>query len=157
MELASIEKLLEKYLNATTSIQEEEILKKYFNSEKVAPHLKEYGMMFEYFKQSKDDTFTKTIQLKPKTNKRNWKWLSIAASIALLITVFIGKQEYDKHQQRKKFAQVKEALQLISFNLNKGNDALYAVSNNLTIGSDAVSKLDTYKKTVNTVINKVNY
>ena len=75
MELASIEKLLEKYLNATTSVQEEEILKKYFNSKEVAPHLKEYGMMFEYFKQSKSETFTKTIQLKPKNFNQNLKKL----------------------------------------------------------------------------------
>lgn len=157
MELANIEKLLEKYLNAESTLQEEKILKEYFNSNDVAPHLKEYGMMFGYFKQSKNETYTKTIQLKPKRTKKNWKWLSIAASIALIITLFIGKNKYDKYQQQQQFVKVKEALQLISFNLNKGNDALYAVSDNLAKGSDAVTKLDTYKRTVNTVIDKVNY
>lgn len=157
MELANIENLLKKYLNANTNLKEEEILKNYFNSKKVAPHLKQYGMMFAYFKQSKDEVYTKNIQLQPEKTKKNWKWLSIAASIALLITIYIGQREYNKYQQRKQFAQIKETLQLISFNLNKGNDALYAISNNLTKGSDAVSKLDTYQKTVHTVIDKVNY
>ncbi len=160
MELANIEKLLEKYLEATTSLQEEDTLRTYFNSGNVAPHLEEYGMMFGYFKQSKDETFTKTIQLKPEKRKKNWKWLSVAASVALLVSVFIGYQEYQKAQEKeaiKQLAQVKEALHQISFNLNKGNDALYAVSNNLTKGSDAITKLDTYKSTVNTVIDKVNY
>ena len=158
MELANIETLLEKYLDANTTLQEEDILKKYFNSGNVAPHLEEYGMMFDYFKESIEETFTKTIQLKPKKKtQKNWKWFSMVASVALLISVFIGKQQYDKHQQRKQFSEIKKALQQVSFNLNRGNNAIYTVSDNLTKGSDAITKLDTYQKTVKTVIDKINY
>ncbi|TYP99197.1 hypothetical protein C7447_102518 [Tenacibaculum adriaticum] len=172
MELANIEKLLDKYLDAETTLQEENILRNYFTTGNVAPHLQEYGMMFGYFKQNKSETYTKTIQLKPEnTRKKNWKWLTVAASVALLISVFIGRQEYNKYQQRKQFAQIKEALEQVSFNLNKGNDvlyavsdnlnkgndALYAVSNNLNKGNDAVTKLRIYEETANTVIKKVNY
>lgn len=156
MELANIEKLLEKYLDAETTLQEEKILQEYFTSNNVAPHLQEYSMMFGYFKQSKDETFTQTIQLKPEKTKKNWKWLSVAASVVLLFSVFIGNEEYQKHQQRKQFAQIKEALQLVSVNLNKGNEAIYAVSNNLKKGSDAIEHLETYEETVNKVINTVN-
>ncbi|WP_028891867.1 DUF3290 family protein [Tenacibaculum sp. 47A_GOM-205m] len=156
MELANIEKLLEKYLDAETTLQEEKMLQEYFTSKNVAPHLQEYSMMFGYFKQSKDETFTQTIQLKPEKTKKNWKWLSVAASVILLFSVFIGNEEYQKHQQRKQFAQIKEALQLVSVNLNKGNEAIYAVSNNLKKGSDAIEHLETYEETVNKVINTVN-
>nr|WP_299033495.1 hypothetical protein [uncultured Tenacibaculum sp.] len=156
MELANIEKLLDKYLDGETTLQEEQTLQEYFTSNNVAPHLQEYSMMFGYFKQSKDETFTKTIQLKPEKTKKNWKWLSVAASVVLLFSVFIGNEEYQKHQQRKQFAQIKEALQLVSVNLNKGNDALYAVSNNLKKGNDAIEHLNTYEETVNKVINTVN-
>ncbi|CAM1362965.1 conserved hypothetical protein [Tenacibaculum sediminilitoris] len=156
MELANIEKLLDKYLDAETTLQEEQVLQEYFTSNDVAPHLQEYSMMFGYFKQSKDETFTKTIQLKPERTKKNWKWLSVAASVVLLFSVFMGNEEYKKYQQRKQFAQVKEALQLFSVNLNKGNNALYAVSNNLKKGNDAIEHLGTYEKTVNKVINTVN-
>ncbi|WP_428740435.1 hypothetical protein [Tenacibaculum sp.] len=156
MELANIEKLLDKYLDAETTLQEEQLLQEYFISNDVAPHLQEYSMMFGYFKQSKDETFTKTIQLKPEKTKKNWKWLSVAASVVLLFSVFMGNEEYKKYQQRKQFAQIKEALQLVSVNLNKGNDALYAVSNNLKKGSDAIEHLETYEETVNKVINTVN-
>ncbi len=76
MELASIEKLLEKYLDAENTLQEEKQLQEYFISDNVAPHLQEYSMMFSYFKQSKDETFTQTIQLKPEKTKKSWKWLS---------------------------------------------------------------------------------
>ncbi|CAM1366371.1 conserved hypothetical protein [Tenacibaculum litoreum] len=156
MELANIEKLLDKYLDAETTLQEEQTLQEYFTSNNVAPHLQEYSMMFGYFKQSKDETFTKTIQLKPEKTKKNWKWLSVAASVVLLFSVFMGNEEYKKYQQRKQFAQIKEALQLVSVNLNKGNDALYAVSNNLKKGNDAIEQLGTYEETVNKVINTVN-
>lgn len=156
MELANIEKLLDKYLDAETTLQEEQTLQEYFTSNNVAPHLQEYSMMFGYFKQSKDETFTKTIQLKPEKTKKNWKWLSVAASVVLLFSVFMGNEEYKKYQQRKQFAQIKEALQLVSVNLNKGNDALYAVSNNLKKGNDAIEQLGTYEETVNKVIKTVN-
>ncbi|WGH76350.1 hypothetical protein P8625_04070 [Tenacibaculum tangerinum] len=159
MELANIEKLLDKYLNAETTLQEEQTLQEYFTSNNVAPHLQEYSMLFGYFKQSKDETYTKTIQLKPEKTKKNWKWLSVAASVVLLFSVFIGKQ-YDDYLEKKQleaqFAQVQEALQLVSSNLNKGNEALYAVSNNLKKGSDAIEYLGAYEETVNKVIKTVN-
>jgi len=80
MELANIEKLVEKYLNAETSLQEETTLKNYFTGGNVAPHLQEYEYMFNYFATIKDEKFTKTIQLEPKkSKKRNFKWLSVAA------------------------------------------------------------------------------
>ena len=130
MELANIEKLLDKYLDATTTLQEEQILQEYFTSQNVAPHLQEYISMFIYFKQSKNETFTKTIQLKPEKPKKNWKWLSVAASVVLLFSVFVGNEKYQEHQQRKQFAEITKALQMVSVNLNKGNEALYAVSKN---------------------------
>ncbi|MHB0755341.1 hypothetical protein [Polaribacter sp. M15] len=129
MELANIEKLVEKYENAETTLQEEAILKDYFTKEDVAPHLQEYSYMFSYFATSKDETYTKTIKLEPKkSNKINFKWLSVAASIVLLFSVFIGQQEYQEYKQRKEaeriYAQVNEGLQLLSNNLKKGEQAV---------------------------------
>ncbi|WP_439131053.1 hypothetical protein [Polaribacter sp.] len=129
MELANIEKLVEKYENAETTLQEEAILKDYFTKEDVAPHLQEYSYMFNYFSATKDETYTKTIKLEPKkSNKRNFKWLSVAASIVLLFSVFIGQQEYQEYKQRKEaeriYAQVNKGLQLLSTNLKKGEQAV---------------------------------
>ncbi|WP_405566866.1 hypothetical protein [Polaribacter sp. Asnod6-C07] len=129
MELANIEKLVEKYENAETTLQEEAILKDYFTKEDVAPHLQEYSYMFNYFTTVKDETYTKTIKLEPKKSKKiNFKWLSVAASVMLLFSVFIGKQQYDEYQDRKKaekiYAQVNEGLQLLSNNLKKGEQAV---------------------------------
>lgn len=157
MELANIEKLVEKYLNATTTLKEETTLQEYFLSDNVALHLQEYQYMFSYFKNSKEQIYTKTIELKPKkTKKVNFKWLSVAASVLLLLSsVFIGKQEYDKYQKRKQYAQVKNTLLMISKNLNKGNDALYAVSKNLNKGKQSFKELYAYESTVDKVLNKI--
>lgn len=135
MELANIEVLLEKYLEGNTSLKEETILKNYFLLENVAPKHKEYIPLFLYFKNSKDETFTKTIQLKPK--KKNWKWLSVAASIALLVSVFIGKKAYDKHIIKQQYTQVSNALRLLSTNLKKGEQAVA----NLYVYKNTVHKI----------------
>lgn len=135
MELANIEKMLEKYLDGTTSLQEEQTLKTYFLSEKVVPEFEEYIPLFLYFKSSKEETFTKTIQL--KTKKTNWKWLPVAASVALLISVFVGHNKYQERQQKQVLAQVQKALYLLSANLQKGDKA--------------VASLYTYENTVHKI------
>ena len=139
MELANIEKLVEKYLNAETSLQEEATLKNYFTEGLVAPHLQEYQSMFTYFATTKDETYTKTIQLEPKKSKRrNLKWLSVAASVMLLFSVFVGKQKYDEYKVEQQFAQVSNALKMLSTNLQKGEQA--------------VATLYTYENTVNKIL-----
>lgn len=143
MELANIEKLVEKYLNAETSLQEETTLRNYFTEGNVAPHLQEYEYMFTYFSTTRDETYTKTIKLESqKSKKRNFKWLSVAASVMLLVSVFVGKQQYDKYQQRKEaekvYAQVTKGLQMLSKNLRKGEQA--------------VAQLYTYENTVNKIL-----
>ncbi|MBS9774204.1 MAG: hypothetical protein KGV59_03485 [Tenacibaculum sp.] len=146
MELASIEKLLDKYINSETTLKEEEILKKYFTSDDVAPHLQEMKGLFVYFKESKGETCTKSVRLKSK--KMNFKWMSLVASVLLLVGVFVGKKRYDNYQQEQQFAQIKQALEMVSFNLNRGNDVLYAVSNNLTKGNNAINELNMFPKTI---------
>lgn len=135
MELANIEKILEKYLNGETSLQEEATLKTYFSSKNVAPEHEEYIPLFLYFKSSKEDTFTKTIQLNSK--KTNWKWLSVAASVALLVSVYFGKQKYDEYVVKKQYAQVSKALKLLSTNLKKGEAAIA----NLYVYENTVNKI----------------
>ena len=122
MGLANIEELLKKYLDAETTIAEEKELKTYFSSDNVAPHLQEYQEMFGYFSTSKNERFTKTIQL--KSQKRNWKWLSVAASVVLLVSVYTGYQNNQQKKAEKIYAETRMAFGMLSANLNKGNDAI---------------------------------
>jgi len=139
MELANIEKLVEKYLNAETSLQEEATLKNYFTEGNVPPHLQEYESMFMFFETAKEETYTQTIQLEPKKSKRrNLQWFSVAASVVLLLSVFVGKNKYSEYQERKEaekiFAQVSNGFKLLSTNLKKGEQAvatLYTYENKI--------------------------
>lgn len=122
MELNNIEKLLQKYLNAETTIAEEKTLKNYFSGNNIAPHLEEYQDLFGYFSISKNEKLTKPIQL--KTKKTSWKWLSVAASIVLLISVYTGYQNNQQRKAEKIYNETRMALGLLSENLNKGNQAI---------------------------------
>ncbi len=136
MELAKIEKLVVKYENAETTLEEEAILGAYFLSDNVAPHLEEYQGMFQYFEESKDETYGKNMVFKTQKRKK-YGWLSMVASIVLLFGVYIGFSKQDSKistsemgvVEKFQFEQTKEALILLSKYLNKGNqasDQLYA-------------------------------
>ena len=143
MELANIEELVEKYLDATTTLKEEATLRNYFTGGNVAKHLQEYTSLFNYFGIAKEEQFKKTINLAPKKiKKRNLTLFSVAASIALLVSIFVGKQQYDKNEQRKEaqriYVQVSKGLTLLSSNLKKGEQA--------------VAVLYTYENTINKIL-----
>jgi hypothetical protein len=135
MELSKIEQLLERYLNAETNLQEEATLKNYFSKGNVAPHLQEYETMFSYFAISKAETSVKPIQL--NTKKTNWKWLSVAASVALLVSVYMGNGYLKEQEAKAQYAQVKDVLKMLSSNLNKGNEAMAS----LYVYEDTVNKI----------------
>lgn len=139
MELTKIERLLVKYENAETTLKEEDILRMYFTSNKVAPHLKEYQLIFNYFKSNNDETYTKKIKLNNKIKKRNW--LMVAASITLLLCTYSGLTMINQYNQKKQaaenLAQITNVLKLVSTNLKKGNQAL----KKLHVYEDSVYKI----------------
>ncbi|MFD1316148.1 hypothetical protein [Namhaeicola litoreus] len=125
MESGNIEKLLEKYFEAETTLAEEKQLKEYFSGNQIAEHLAQYRAFFGYFKEEPNHISVKEIEL-PKERKFNMKFISIAASFLLMVSVF-SYQQYQHNQEvaaREAFAKTQEALQLISQNLNKGNKAI---------------------------------
>ena len=129
MELTNIEKLIEKYENAETSLQEEQELKDYFQQKDIPDHLFEYKALFNYFDESSTERYTKTIPL--KTRKTNWKWISAAAAVLLLFGVYSLKFSDSiskKERQEAEFAllETKKAFQLISQKLNKGEHVAFA-------------------------------
>ncbi len=129
MELTKIENLIEKYFEGNTSIEEEKILHVYFAQIYVPAHLQEYQAMFRYFSENKREISSQPIQVKTKKKAWEMSWLSIAAAIILLFTIYkvipndtISLKERVEAEQA--FVETQKAFQLISQNLNKGNKAI---------------------------------
>ncbi len=160
MVLDKIEKLLEKYDNGETTLQEEQQLKDYFSQEVVAPHLEVYKPMFVYFLQTQKEQFTKTIPLQPKKTYTLYKWLSVAAIAVLMFAVYIqfGDQakSMDELSQDELLAynQTVEAFNLLASKFNKGTesmDALTLMSTSLEKGTENLSYLGEFSNTQNKI------
>jgi len=118
MELVKIEKLLEKYFEATTTVAEEETLRTYFSQEDVAPHLEQYVSMFQYFSKTKEEQFTKQVPLKTKNNF--YKWSSVAAVAVLVFGIYFGNEYQERKEAEYAYEQTKKALNLLAENFGKG-------------------------------------
>ncbi|MGO2357516.1 MAG: hypothetical protein ACTH6S_09035 [Mesonia sp.] len=93
MELHKIASLLEKYLEAETTVKEEKLLKDYFSSAHVDSSLEQYRPLFQFFATEKEIVLTeeeKVIRLPRKQNKTKlFATLgSIAAILILALSVF---------------------------------------------------------------------
>lgn len=131
MEQSRIESLLDNYFQGTSSISEERELKNYFSSSEIAPHLEKHKSLFRYFSKTTEQKFNQTIPLQAK--KRNFSWLSIVASVVVLIGVStfvylhhpgetndLGTYE----SPEAAFEATQKALSLLSKNLNVGIESV---------------------------------
>ncbi|NRD24029.1 hypothetical protein HNV10_12285 [Winogradskyella litoriviva] len=157
MVLNNIEKLIEKYNNAETTLTEEAQLKAYFLSDDVAPHLEHYKPMFQYFLESKKEQYTKDVPLNSKKTKL-YQWISVAAvavlMLGLVVPTFIGPSEQEKREALMAYNQTMEALSLVSIGMNEGKqqlNSLVLVSNNFNHGIEEAGKLSEFTKTTNRI------
>ena len=126
MELVKIERLIEKYVEAETTLKEEKILKDYFLNNDVPSHLESYKSMFTYFIYSSLEHSNKSITLPKVKNKVYLQWLSVAAMLIFFVGVFsvYQKDQNEKEQARLAYAETQKALNMIAQTLNKGNNAI---------------------------------
>ncbi len=145
MESAKIEKLLEKYYEAETSLQEEKILKEYFSGSEIPIHLQEHKDMFNYFDNSLLETSNRSIKLTKKTIAL--RWLSIAAMLVFFISVYslYQQNEAEKQEAQLAYMETQKALDLISSSLNKGTGAI-AQLDNFNKGTEAIAELQAFEK-----------
>ncbi len=118
MESVNIEKLLEKYFEATTTAAEEKQLKEYFTQEEVAPHLEQYAPMFSYFSVAKEERFTRQVSL--KTKRYIYQWISVAAVAVIALGVFFGKNYQEQKEAEFAYLETRKALTLLADNLDRG-------------------------------------
>lgn len=156
MVLDNIEKLLEKYENGETTLNEEQQLKDYFSQETVPQHLEVYKPIFQYFLVTKKEQFTKDVPLKPKKTYTLYKWISVAAIAVLMFgvyTKFTGSTESESLTDEELYAlnETKKALNLLSSNFNKGTDNLNLLSANFNKGVENIKYVNTLEKTTNKI------
>lgn len=146
MEFNKMEALLEKYFEGETSIAEENELKNYFSSPDVAPHLEQYKPLFGYFAEAKKENFEKDLPLISK--KKKMAWLSIAASIAVLLGVgtyvYFNTNEVKGNNELGTYENPKEALEATQ-------KALAMLSNNVNVGVEGMQYIQMYEVTKNKV------
>ncbi|AXG71747.1 hypothetical protein KORDIASMS9_04004 [Kordia sp. SMS9] len=117
MELANIEKLIEKYFEATATVQEEQELQVYFSQKNVAPHLEQYQPMFQYFTDLKAEKSTRNVPLKPRKNYL--KWISVAAVFVLTTSLFVNEWEKQRLAEEA-FQDFRMTMSLVSESFNTG-------------------------------------
>ncbi|NNE33168.1 MAG: hypothetical protein HKN40_12450 [Winogradskyella sp.] len=160
MVLNNIEKLLEKYNNAETSLKEEEQLRAYFYSDDVAPHLEQYRPMFLYFSQSQQEQYTKDVPLKTSRTKL-YQWITVAAVAVLMLGVFIPNWEGESkdfaslsQEEQNAISTTMQAFKLVSIGINEGKEQLNTlalVSDNFSQGIEEAGRLSEFSKTTNKI------
>ncbi len=118
MESDRIEKLLEKYFEATTTTAEEKELKDYFNKEEVASHLEQYTPMFNYFSAAKEERFTRQVPL--KTRRYIYQWISVAAVAVIALGLFFGNEYQEQKEAEYAYQETRKAISLLAENLDRG-------------------------------------
>lgn len=162
MVLNNIEKLLEKYNEAETSVKEEAQLRAYFNGDDVAPHLEHYKPLFQYFSLAQEEQYTKDVPLKPKKRTVFYQWISVAAVAVLMLSIFIpnwsGGQkslaDYSQEEQQM-YLEAKEALAMLSNNFNQGTTSLNTLnvaSKNFNVGLEKASHLTEFNQSTNKLL-----
>jgi hypothetical protein len=143
MELDKIEILLEKYFEGETTLAEENELKTYFSSAAVAPHLQQYQPLFDYYTTEKSRNFEGKF-VAPKSRKRPIIWISIAASVVVLLGVgiytFNGMHDINTNQELGTYDNPEEAFK-------ETQKALAMLSNQVNVGIESIQYVENYENT----------
>jgi len=126
MEHNNIEKIIEKYFDGNTTLQEEQSLRSYFQQNEVAPQLEVYRSYFGYLDQEKKPQFEKQIRL-PQKNTKKYSWSLVAAIVIISGISLIYENQKTTYEDLGTFddpelaiQETQKALQLVSKHLNKG-------------------------------------
>jgi len=154
MDYNNIRKLLDKYWEGESSVQEETQLREFFTSADVPEDLKTFQPLFQFFQLEQDKNLDgefdqKLIQKlksseKPTVKVRTIPYylMRVAAVGLLLLSIYFVNDQWNQNATEQMaseemtpeevYAQTKQALLLVSAKLNKGTD----------IANDGMSKMN---------------
>jgi hypothetical protein len=148
MTTTGIEKLLEKYYDGLTNLEEERELKAFFSGDEIPPHLQEHASQFRYSYRAAEEELTdprfeekffervepKSINMTTRRLPRLYFALSAAASVLLLVGLFFTfKSEFKSKpalthtlsSNELSFLQTRDILLKVSASFNKGVDQMH--------------------------------
>ncbi len=140
---SQIKELKQKYWEGNTSVEEERLLKKHFN--KQTPSGME-DLFFAELEKQKSKNSTTSFSIPQNKTKILWQLSSAAATIIVLIALAIGFNKYNYNNEyivnnpNEAYEISRQALLLVSSNLNKGKTY-----------TTKIDKINNYKQT-----NKLN-
>ncbi|MBT8263624.1 MAG: hypothetical protein KJO05_12425 [Bacteroidia bacterium] len=156
MESARIERLLDAYFEGNTTLAEEGTLRDYFTKGNVAAHLESYTPIFQGFVQAKEEVSVKEVTLPESGFRIKGWWYSIAATFLVAVTVgsivFSNSGLTDEEQEAlAAIKETKEAMMLLSSNLNKGTENVVFL-NEFTKGSSNIKYINQFTETKNRIL-----
>lgn len=137
-------KLLNKYWEGTTTLQEEEQLKAYFKSDKVQEEHEIYRGLFHSFELEKslsNESFDAFAKVKSQQSQNHYfqhrTWAGIMAAAGVCALMALGSVYYNYESEsdlgtyetpEEAYAATIAALQLVSSKLNQGKENLEPIS-----------------------------
>ncbi|HTX88536.1 MAG TPA: hypothetical protein VMC08_06065 [Bacteroidales bacterium] len=174
MNFKEIEELLRKYYDGATSLEEENLLRDFFRSEEVPPHLSVEAELFRAMDGNRrdeitDPDFEKNLlaalegpKVIPVTAGRTrlYRILAVAAGLLLLGGIFFTFRHDILRQPvkdtytdpAKAYAETEKVLTLISSNLNRGLDKVAYLSK-FSDGITDMQKISAFYKYQSIIIN----
>lgn len=165
MVLVRIEKLLNKYENGQTTLDEEVELRDYFSQSVIASQFEVYRPLFNYFEVTCKEKSTADISLQTNSYHHTYKWLATVAMIVIAVTIFTktamsSSLNFNEltEDQLIVFNQTRKAMDLLANNINKGSEgfnALTLMSKSLNKGAENIFLLESFTETKNKIF-KIN-
>ncbi len=132
MDYNNINKLIEKYFDGLTTLNEEKILQDYFTSTEILPEHKSLKALFVFYRKQQNVTNPSPVRFKRNRAKRNYK-LAIAASLIIGLGLFsVLNTEKTKvvasKEQPVKNKQMYKEMKKYTHNMNEGLKKVSALS-----------------------------
>ena len=128
MKPEELDKLLEKYERAETTLEEERWIKEHFAQNEPANEHDVHKSIFSFYKQEQNSSIPDIER--PKRSGSRSTWMKIAAVLVILIASVVFYQQYQHRQELKRqqaseaFDKTKKVLKLVATEFQKGKSNL---------------------------------
>ena len=152
MEMTSekLTKLIEKYFDAETTLEEESELKRYFSQAEILPEFEQYRPVFNYWQSQIEEE--KAISknglldaIQPKKSYRFEIWAAAAVVILLITSLWIWAPQKDLSESPQNlYADTYDDPEVA---LQEAKKLLSMVSNKMNRGAEAIVELEKFNET----------